>query len=134
MGLTTLVASILFPLVILLVTSCGGSEDDVPGIDRSALYGTWTGNDYECLFDKPRAVELVITKGQDPLGLKINLNNGEHVIDADYGQGNNTKSFVGDYTNSSYSITISGQLYDDGVMKLAVFLNDDVCDATLTKK
>jgi hypothetical protein len=76
----------------------------------------------------------VITKGPDPLGLKINLNDGEYVVDADYGEDDNKKAFVGEYETSSYSIIISGILYDDGVLKIAVFPDDDACDASLTKQ
>ena len=133
--LTSLRRSVAVVFSTSIILSCSGDDnDDVFSIDRSALIGTWTGNDYECLFDKPRTVKLVITKGKDPLGLRVNLNDGEHVIDADYGEDDQKKAFVGEYETSSYSITISGALYDDGVMKLAVFLDDDVCDATLTKQ
>jgi hypothetical protein len=126
-----------YPFLILfsffLFASCS-KDDEIISIDRSALLGTWVGNNYDCLFDKPGAVSLAITKGPDPLGLKLNLNNGEHVIDADYGKDDDTRAFVGEYETSSYSIIISGILYDDGVMKLSVWFDEDICDATLTKQ
>jgi hypothetical protein len=128
---TTPVTIMLFSL--LLIVSCSKDDESI-SIDRSTLIGTWAGNNYECLFDKPRPVSLVITKGPDPIGLKLNLNNGEHVIDADYGEDDDTKSFVGEYETSSYSIIIGGILYDDGVMKLSVWFDEDICDATLTKQ
>lgn len=136
--ITSDVLSKLFKYSLLIIalivhTSCGDDAESA-GIDRSALIGTWAGNDYECIFEKPGSVTLIISKGPDPLGLKINLNNGQYLIDADYGEGDNTKSFIGEYESSSYSILISGILYDDGVMKLSVFPDDELCDATLTKK
>ena len=126
-------SSLAIFFAVLLIASCRGDDDEV-SIDRSALIGTWLGNDYECLFDKPRTVKLVISKGPDPLGLKLNLNDGEYIVDADYGEDNNKKAFIGEYETSSYSILISGVLYDDGVLKLAVLPDDDACNAMLTKQ